>query len=133
MCPSERKITAQLTDQLENWKREDGGLSFVDPDGWPCRGTVRDNSGNKRRCLNEKNNSCTIFPRKVTLLTLNHDMLSIVCNDWACTSCGYENKFTGKNMGSTLLQGFACSPLSYCIFGCTIAWVTVYRSVLYLN
>lgn len=36
-----------------------------------------------------------MFPRKVTLLNLNRDLMSFVLKDWVCKKCGYENRYSG--------------------------------------
>lgn len=94
-CPSEIRITQQLTDHLETWERKNGGLCFTDPEGSVCMGTVLDFNGREKTCEATKHDGCRIFPRKVTLYTLNHDLLSVVLKDWSCTTCGFENRYTG--------------------------------------
>lgn len=71
MCPSERRITKQLTDLIYGWDRSAGGLSFTDPDGSLCEGTIVDGEG-KYSCEKLKDSAATILHRKVTLLTLKH-------------------------------------------------------------
>lgn len=99
MCPAEERMTEKLTDFIEEWGRRRGGLSFVDPDGWPCVGKVRDAEGNETLCLWCKDSSVRILPRKVTLFTLNHDLLIVVLKDWVCTRCGFENRYNGESHG----------------------------------
>lgn len=98
MCPAERHITKQLTDRIEKWDRLAGGLSFTDPDGSPCEGTLLDKDG-RYTCTHVKQGTPRILPRKVTLLTLNHDLFSVVLNDWVCQKCGYENRYNGEAHG----------------------------------
>lgn len=43
-----------------------------------------------------KGDSARILPRKITLFTLNYDLLSVVVNDWVCPRCGYENRYSGE-------------------------------------
>lgn len=81
MCPSEEKLTEQLTDLIEEWDRRRGGLSFVEPEGWPCRGKIRRADGYEEPCVRCKDGSERILPRKVTLFTLNHSLMSVVIND----------------------------------------------------
>lgn len=50
-------------------------------------------------CSATEDDGCTLLPRKVTVLTLNHDMLCVVLNDWVCSRCGYENRYTGEAHG----------------------------------
>lgn len=99
MCPAETGITEQLTDQIEQWERRKGALSYVDPDGWVCDGKVRKDQGQQTSCPHTKDSDCKILPRKVTLFTLNHDMFSIVIKDWICGKCGFENRYCGYSHG----------------------------------
>lgn len=82
MCRSEQRLTEKLTDSIETWDRENGGISFFETDGTLCRGTVLDDDGNKISCKKMKISSVRTFTRKVTLMTLNHDLLSVVLNHW---------------------------------------------------
>lgn len=99
MCPSERLIALQLTEQIESWNRTDGGLCYVDPDGWYCGGKIKDGKGAISKCTATKTVNCTRYPRKITVFTLNHDLLSIVVTDWVCSKCRFENRFSGEAHG----------------------------------
>lgn len=81
-------MTDQFIDIIEQLDRSNGGISFVDPNKWICRGYVRrlDDSGKWReeRCMGSKQNGATLLPRKITLFTLNYDLLSVVLKDWLC-------------------------------------------------
>lgn len=84
---------------MELWDRKNGGLCFVDPDGWLCKGIVRDRNWEEVACEQRKQSVKKILPRKITLFTLNHDAFSVVVKDWVCCRCGYQNRYTGEAHG----------------------------------
>lgn len=99
MCPAETKITEQLTDWIETWDRNNGGIRFVDPDGSLCGGTVMNGEGEETECSSEKDEKSRLLPRKVTLFTLNHGLINIVIVDWVCMNCTFENRYCGEVHG----------------------------------
>lgn len=99
MFRSVKKLTDQLTDLIGEWDRSKGGLCFEDPEGWICAGTVRGANGDEVICDATNEQSTRVLPRKVTLYTLNHDVLSVVLKDWVCRKCGFENRYTGEAHG----------------------------------
>lgn len=99
MCNAEKKFSAQLADLIEKWDRLNGGLRFMDPDGWLCGGKIREGDGSIINCTGTKGAHARKLPRKVTLFTLNHGLLSIVVRDWVCASCEFENRYTGETHG----------------------------------
>lgn len=99
MCRAERAMAKQLTDCIETWDRRKDGLRFVDPYGSLCSGIVGREEGRDINCYATKGTSARILPRKVTLFTLNHDLISVVLNDLVCPSCGFENRYSGESHG----------------------------------
>lgn len=99
MFPAERRTTAQLIDRMETWRMEQEIICFSDLYGWLCAGKVLDDEGNEVDCSGTKEEGRKQLPRKVTLFTLNHDLLIIVLNDWRCCKCGYENRYNGDAHG----------------------------------
>lgn len=99
MCPAEMRLAEQLTDHIEEWRRQYGVLCFADPEGWPCGGRIRNGEGRIVKCRSSKKEGSRMLPRKITLFTLNHDLISVVVEDWVCPSCCVENRYCGEAHG----------------------------------
>lgn len=97
MFPADIRMTEQLTDRIERWNRKNGGLRFVDPQFWPCQGTVRNAKGEEESCKGTKRTDVRLYPRKGTLYALNHDRFSVVLIDWKCADCSFENRYCGES------------------------------------
>lgn len=84
ICSADIGMTQQLKNLIEKWQRTKGGLCFGSSQGWPCHGLVRSADGTEETCRHRLYGSDLIYPRNITLQTLNQDMFSSVLKDWRC-------------------------------------------------
>lgn len=99
MFKRKKRFAQNLIDVIQTGAAGGVCIMFVDRQGMQCGGIYVDPYGNQKRCDFKRDNCKEGEPRKVSIFTLNHGLISAAVVDCTCYRCGFHNKYRDYDHG----------------------------------